>query len=1166
MKNPRRSSGRAMPAMALLLMFVCGGAARAAGEEASKGAGSAAAGAPNIVLVLTDDQDVQLGSLSYMPRVKELLADKGTSFSSFFVPLSLCCPSRTVILRGQYPHNSQILTNNLPLGGFEKVYADSLESSTVATVLHGAGYRTVLLGKYLNGYPDGARPTYVPPGWDEWYSPAAGNPYSEFNYTLNENGALVKHGSTAVDYLTDVIAGKATDFIRRSAPGEPLFIYFATYAPHSPYTPAPRHAGLFPDVKAPRPPSFNEPDVTGKPAYIAAKPLLTKAQIDSIDVDYRMRLQALQAVDEAVAALISALESTGRLENTYVFFTSDNGYHMGEHRLQPGKYTPYETDLHVPLIVRGPGVPAGVVRDEIAANVDLAETFAELAGVAPLSFSDGRSLTRLLQAGPAPSWRQGFLLEEFDTGKFVLTSAAESIDPMSALGVREPPDAGDLALAAVPIPSYFGFQAPGYKYVEYQTGEKELYVASDPYELRNVAAGVGPLIAASLASYVRTLDTCKTDTCRLAEAVTPPRLLSASVTVSPPAPPSGSAVTLIATAEGTAPYTFTWSLDGTSMTGGTLVIHPADGVHTFTLVARDAIGAEAVVTRAVTVGTPPLVQIQAPSTDINVEAGVAVSFQATGTPSAAGGTMTYTWDFGDGTPAAMGSFVNRPFGAPGTYTVTLTGTDSRGSVATATRVITATRPTLTGASLLLPVVLETPGAGGSYYTSEVTIASRLTAPVDVLLAYSASAGGGSGYARLTLAPGEQQILSDILDWLRARGLTIPSGGVARVGTLLATFSGATSTSGLFLGARTFTADPAGGAGTFGLFYPAAAASTDSLTVFGLQQSGALRSNLALVNTSGVPITLRTKLLGPAGQQLASVDTGLEPYAWAQLNTPLAGRGVSSGVAVVSLVSGTGTFTAYGVLNDTVTSDGSFLPPVTSSASALDRLVPIVLSAAGYATELTLANLSASTLTLKLSFTASPQLGTGTGTGSASVTLAPNELRVVPDALGFLRQTGLPIPASGDAGGSLAVRVASGTAAPFAVGARTFVTSSGGGTFGLFYTGPTLNEDAASAVYVHGLQQNATQRSNLAVVNRGDASDAITVRITYFGPDGVPAGSPDTKSLAPGEWTQFNRPLESRQVGSGYAKVERVSGSSRFVAYGVLNDQTSSDGSYLPMSQ
>jgi N-acetylglucosamine-6-sulfatase len=524
---------------ALLAFAMVAGAGERAGRAAvlANPIATAAPGPPNIIMVLTDDQDVQLGSVNYMPNVKKLLVQQGAAFSNFLVPLSLCCPSRTTILRGQYPHNTQVLTNSLPTGGFEKVYADNLESSTLATVLQGAGYKTVMLGKYLNGYPNTAAPNYIPPGWDEWYSPSAGNPYSEYNYTLNENGTQVVYHAAPSDYLTDVIRAKAIDFIQRasSTPNKPLFIYFATYAPHAPYTPAPRHANLFANVRAPRPPSFNEPDVSGKPAYIMAKPRLNQTQIDNIDADYRNRLRALQAVDEAVAALVATLSATGRLANTYIFFTSDNGYHMGEHRLLPGKYTPYETDIHVPLIVRGPGVPAGIVREQFAANLDLAETFADLAGVAQLPFSDGRSLTGLLGATPPSAWRRAFLLEEFNQGE--IEPVDSSGDPASKIGILEPPDPADVAAAqakAVQIPTYYGFKAPDYKYVEYlnlsgQIAETELYLSSDTYELNNLAGQLDPTFAEQLDTYTQTLVKCQGDGCRTAEAAPPPPLPSSLV-------------------------------------------------------------------------------------------------------------------------------------------------------------------------------------------------------------------------------------------------------------------------------------------------------------------------------------------------------------------------------------------------------------------------------------------------------------------------------------------------------------------------------------------------------------------------------------------------------------------------------------------------------------
>jgi arylsulfatase A-like enzyme/uncharacterized metal-binding protein len=525
---PRTRSLRLLPVVVLTFGL-------AGGRAVDRGAarpGAAAATAPNIVMILTDDEDVQLGSVDYMPNVKKLLAAQGVAFSNMYVPLSLCCPSRTTILRGQYPHNSGVLTNNLPDGGFEKAFANNLESATMATLLHGAGYRTVLLGKYLNGYPDTAPANYIPPGWDEWYSPYAGNPYSEYNYTMNENGTLKTYGATPADYLTDVIHAKAVDFIKRVPTAQPLFVYFATYAPHSPYTPAPRHATLFPDIKAPRPPTFNEPDTTDKPDYIKTRPLLTQAQIDNIDAAYRNRLRALQAVDEAIGDLVATLSSTGRLSNTYIVFTADNGYHMGEHRLLPGKYTPYETDLHVPLVVRGPGVVPGVVRTQYVGNLDLAPTFADFAGAAPLPFFDGRSFKSLLGASPPSAWRRAFLLEEFNQGQTPIIDPDDK-NPLSKLGVREPPDPQEIEEAVIPpIPSYYGFQTPDYKYVEYLTAtgdikEKELYVSWDPYERTNIAPKVNQNFSDALEAYVLTLSTCKTDGCRSAEAAPPPPLPSA---------------------------------------------------------------------------------------------------------------------------------------------------------------------------------------------------------------------------------------------------------------------------------------------------------------------------------------------------------------------------------------------------------------------------------------------------------------------------------------------------------------------------------------------------------------------------------------------------------------------------------------------------------------
>jgi N-acetylglucosamine-6-sulfatase len=476
---------------------------------------AAAATRPNVVFVLTDDQDLVLGSLGFMPRTRDLIARQGLTFANHFVPLSLCCPSRSTILTGVFPHNHKVYTNFPPDGGFERFDELGLEETTIATALHAAGYRTALFGKYLNGYPGVEAPTHVPLGWDEWASPVAGSAYAAYRYTLNENGRLVKYASAAGDYMTDVLAGKATDFVRRAAAGgQPFFLYLGTYAPHRPSTPARRHAGLFPGLQAPRTSSFNEPDVRDKPARIRGLRRLKAGQIAVIDNLYRKQMQSLQAVDEAIAGLVAALQETGQFANTYIVFTSDNGFHMGQHRLEPGKYTPYETDVHVPLLVRGPGVPAGATVSALTSSVDLASTFAELAGATLRLASDGRSLGPFLRGQTPAGWRRAILLEQFEFPPG-LVAASQAL---------EPPDPQDLK-AVLDYPAHLGLRTATYKFVEYGNGEREVYdLRSDPDEAVNLRNRLPRAWLNQLSRIVHDLGHCAGETCRQLEAVEPPAL------------------------------------------------------------------------------------------------------------------------------------------------------------------------------------------------------------------------------------------------------------------------------------------------------------------------------------------------------------------------------------------------------------------------------------------------------------------------------------------------------------------------------------------------------------------------------------------------------------------------------------------------------------------
>ena len=569
---------------------------------------------------------------------------------------------------------------------------------------------------------------------------------------------------------------------------------------------------------------------------------------------------------------------------------------------------------------------------------------------------------------------------------------------------------------------------------------------------------------------------------------------------------------------------------------------------------------------------PPTASITSPAPGVTVEAAVPLSFTGSGSDPE-GGALTFTWGFGDGTAATGASPPAHLFSGPGTFVVTLTVTDPAGLSAQASVSVTVTVPSASGASLLLPVVVDSPGSKGSHYVSEVTLVSRAASPVEVVLAYTASLGSGTGFARLTLGTGEMRVLPDMLSFLRSRNLPIPSDGSRQAGTLLATFGGVADSSAVFAGARTFTPDPAGGAGTFGLFYAAARATPGPATLFGLRQDAGERANVAIANGGSDTITLRVALLGARGEDLGSLpDRTLPPWGWYQFDQPLAGL-ASSGRAVVTRVAGTSPFAAYAVLNDAVTSDGSFLPPLLEDdASGADRLVPVVVDTAGqgpgvrFRTELTLANLTSAPLPLTLVYSAAA--GFGSGSGSATLTLDPFEQRIVPDAIALLRASLLIESDGRNVGGSLLVRAPTGTpASSLAVGARTFTTAAGGGTFGVFYPGLTLAESADGPVWVYALQQNGSQRSNVAVVNRGDAGDAVTLRISYFGADGAFLGVTVVETLAPGQWKQYNHPVSDFGVGSwtGYVRIERLSGASRFAAYGVLNDNVSADGSYVPMN-
>jgi len=489
-------------------------------SAAAAPASSRESDSPNIVVIMTDDQDVTMGSLAYMPRLQQLLVQQGMSFSQFFATQTLCCPSRVTFLRGQYTHNHQVYTNLPPLGGFEKMLALNLESDTTATALSNAGYHTALIGKYLNGYPLSSNQTYIPPGWDEWFVPISNGAYGSYNYTVNDNGALVAYGQTPADYITDVLAAEALDFLDRNSgqPSDPpFFLLLSFYAPHSPANPARRHSDLFPDAQTPRTIGFNETDMSDKPAFMQAVPSLSPAVIQDLDFQYRRRAQSLQAVDEAIGEIVQSLQASGQLERTVIVFLSDNGYHLGQHRLPAGKGTAYEEDIRMPLIVRGPGVPAGVVRSELTAMIDLAPTLVELGGGQLGHPSDGRSLTPLLtSAAPAAGWRQALLIEHYRAATLHMPAREADWEPIEPMDVfMHSIDQQQTA--------YTALRTAGYTYIDRPGSDDELYdLTRDPDQVFSRWRETPAIMRAQLGSFLAPLTTCAGATCRMLDASTPP--------------------------------------------------------------------------------------------------------------------------------------------------------------------------------------------------------------------------------------------------------------------------------------------------------------------------------------------------------------------------------------------------------------------------------------------------------------------------------------------------------------------------------------------------------------------------------------------------------------------------------------------------------------------
>lgn len=506
-----------------LLVALAGlvGLSLAAGSVGFTGKSSAQAAAkprPNVVVIETDDQTSE--EMRVMRNTLQLIGAQGTTFDNSFVSLSLCCPSRSTFLTGQYAHNHGVLTNSPPNGGFAKLD----HTNTLAVWLEKAGYNTALVGKYLNGYGKKGQETLIPPGWTEFH---AGVNLSYLNWTLNDNGTLVHYGSSPGDYQTDVLSAKAVDVINRRIPeAKPLFMWVTYHAPHAggpqeaddpkglgTVNVADKYKNHFATEPLPNMPSFNEADVSDKPIGIRNRPLLTQAKIAAIREAYQQQLESLLSVDDGVGAIVDALRAKGELANTLLVFTDDNGFFHGQHRVPSGKVLLYEPSIRVPLLMRGPGVPKGIHLKQIVANIDLAPTIVAIAKAKAGRVMDGRSLLPLFKH-PSQQWGRDLLIERGPAGE-KKTGAGQ----MGEIGNG---DNGNQGKTAAPGDQRFaGIRTPRYLYAEYANGEKELYdLAKDPDELSNLAFDPAyATIRAQFSARLAKLQSCKGATCRVGPSV-----------------------------------------------------------------------------------------------------------------------------------------------------------------------------------------------------------------------------------------------------------------------------------------------------------------------------------------------------------------------------------------------------------------------------------------------------------------------------------------------------------------------------------------------------------------------------------------------------------------------------------------------------------------------
>mmetsp|Transcript_34709 Transcript_34709/g.79169 ORF Transcript_34709/g.79169 Transcript_34709/m.79169 type:complete len:521 (-) Transcript_34709:40-1602(-) len=374
---------------------------------------------PNIVVVLTDDQDILLGGISSQSFLKQKVIDQGMRFEHGFANTPVCCPSRSSILTGKFTHNHGARNNSKEGGCASDSWYAGPEKDSLAVHMHQAGYYSLYAGKYLNNYGLGGRSidTHIPPGWSEWFGLHGNSRY--YNYTIQDNHQATQHGDVYKDdYLTDVLARRSYEFLehalaRRKSTGQPFFLMVGTPSAHAGFTPAPQYEDTAAGAIAPRPESWNKV-FSDKHQTVRELKEMNQTEIEQSDRAFRQRLGTLRSVDDLIKGVFDRLEAAQQEAETYFFYTSDHGFHLGQFAMGFDKRQLYETDIRVPYFVRGPGVASNSSSEAPVSHVDLAPTIVDLAtGTVPENW-DGHSYKSVLlgEAG----WRNDTLIQYFGEG------------------------------------------------------------------------------------------------------------------------------------------------------------------------------------------------------------------------------------------------------------------------------------------------------------------------------------------------------------------------------------------------------------------------------------------------------------------------------------------------------------------------------------------------------------------------------------------------------------------------------------------------------------------------------------------------------------------------------------------------------------------------------